>query len=226
MLALYISEALDCDKSRVFSVDNTISIPMTEMVFGESRAVKLYIVDGQGGYDAVSGAVGTTVKVGIGDLNADDPVWLNTSWTRIANGWQGVIAPNIQAVYNLFAGQNFITVSLRIQIIDAAGDKENYALLPFRLWRLGISTTILPTPPEDAQSGYFPIPNAADFVTVTGLNLSAVPRGVMPFMVKPAGGFNIFPTLVNGTITTDGFTVDFNGSTDSNQYQLFYFLTF
>lgn len=226
MLTLCISEALDCDKSRVFSADNPAPIPMSEMVFGESRVAQLFVADGEGGYDPVSGAAGATVKVGIGDLTSDEPVWLNTSWTRIANGWQGIIAPNIQAVKDLFSGQSFITASLRIQIIDVAGNKETYALWPFRLWRIGITDSTIPTPPEDSQDGQFTIANGVDFATVTGLNLSAVPRRVLPFMRKPAGGLNIFPILVDGTVTTDGFTVNLTGQTDSASYILDYVLIF
>lgn len=227
MLALYISEALNCSNSRVFSVTNPIPINCPEFVYGDSVPVNLYVVDGQGDYSDISGQAGTTVKVGIGDLSSADPAWLNASWTRIANGWTGSIAPRgVQALLDLFLGRQFFWASLRINISDPAGHPRNYAVLPFKLLRIGISEGAAVTPPDISMNGQFAIPNGADQVIVTGLALPAVPRRVIAGVRKASGGANLFSSLVDGSVTADGFTVDLDGQTDSADYILDYVIFF
>lgn len=226
MLALYMSAALDCSKSRVFSVDNPVPVPMSELVVNDLVDTELFIADGQGGYSALSGADGVTVKVGIGDLTSREPVWLSQVWNQIANGWEGTLSLQSTPLIALFAGRNVMTASLRIKIIDADNHEQTFGLWPFKFWGIGIAPTTTPDVPTDSQDGEFAIPNGADTVIVTGLNLSAVPRRVFPVIRKPVGGENLFPSVVQDSITTDGFTVDLGGATDSNQYKLEYLLIF
>jgi len=228
MLALYISEALNCSNSRVFSAENPSPVPMSELVVNDLLDTQLFLVDGQGGYSALSGADGVTVKVGIGNLTSAEPVWMSQVWNQNEdnNGWGGVVSLQDSDVIALLAGRSSATLSFRVKIVDANNHEQTFALLPFKLWGIGISTDAVPDIPEDSMDGEFSIPNAADTVTVTGLNLTAVPRRVFPVVRKPVGGYNLFPTVVQDSITTDGFQVQLSGQTDSNQYKLEYLLIF
>jgi hypothetical protein len=225
-LALYISEALNCSKSRVLSVDNPVPIPMSELVVNDLIDTQLFLADGLGGYSALSGADGVTVKIGIGDLTSREPVWLSQVWNQITNGWDGVISLQSTDLIALFNGRSVMTASLRIKILDANNHEQTFGLWPFKFWGIGISPDTTPDIPADSMDGEFDIPNTADTVTVTGLNLTAVPRRVFPAIRKPVGGANRFPTVVQNSITTDGFTVDLGGATDSDQYKLEYLLIF
>src|SRR6185312_2287091 len=118
-LALYISEALNCSKSRVLAVDNPVPIPMSELVVNDLIDTQLFLADGRGGYSALSGADGVTVKIGIGDLTGREPVWLSQVWNRITNGWDGVISLQSTDLIALFNGRSVMTASLRIKIVDA-----------------------------------------------------------------------------------------------------------
>lgn len=226
MLALYISEALNCCNSRVFAVDNPAPVPMSELVINDLLETDLFLVDGQGGYSALSGADGVTVKVGIGDLTSAEPVWLSQVWNSITNGWTGVVSLQSAPLIALLAGRNVMTASFRVKIVDADNHEQTYALLPFKFWGIGISPNTTPDIPADSMDGEFAIPNGSATVTVTGLNLSAVPRRVFAVVRKPVGGENLFPTVVQGSITTDGFTADLGGATDSSLYKLEYLLIF
>jgi hypothetical protein len=199
---------------------------MSELVINDLLETELFIVDGQGGYSAPSGADGVTVKVGIGDLTSTEPVWLSQVWNAIDNGWSGVVSLQSAPLLALFAGRNVMTASFRIKIVDADNHEQTFALLPFKLWGIGIASSTTPDVPDDSTDGEFAIPDGADTVTVTGLNISAVPRRVFPVVRKPSGGENLFPTVVQGSITTDGFTVDLGGETDSGLYKLEYLLIF
>jgi hypothetical protein len=227
-LALYISEALDCSRSRVFSIDNPVPIPMSELVVNDLIDTQLFLVDGQGGYSALSGADGVTVKVGIGDLTTAEPVWLSQVWNQNinSNGWTGTVSLQSSGLVTILSGRNVATLSFRVKIIDTNNHEQTFALLPFKFWGIGIASSTTPDVPVDSTDGEFAIVNGADTVTVTGLNLSAVPRRVFPVVRKPVGGENLFPTVVQDSITTDGFTVDLGGETDSDQYKLEYLLIF
>ena len=74
--------------------------------------------------------------------------------------------------------------------------------------------------------GTYAIGNNAGGVTVTGLGLSAVPSLVQVWIIKQAGQLNISAWYIDGTATTDGFTVEFNATTDSTFYKLGYVLYF
>lgn len=330
-LNLYLSEIRDPDKALVSSAAAPNPIPMKELVFGETHATNIYIVDGAGAYSSAGGAVGSTVKVGIGvrggvptegtftltfdgdtttalsynataaqiesalealpsigagnvevtgefpsyeiefigDLEeapqsllegdpdllfpisvtnisriqtgdtgvnevqflnlATETAWLNSSWTRFAGppaGWSGTISPNGLKVFQMFNGKSLITPTLEIRVTDAAGNPRSYASLPFKLLQTLIPTGALSTTPEVSQDGVFAIPNGTDVVNVTGLALSLVPRRVYPFVIKPAGGLNIFASLVDGSVDTDGFDVDLSGMTDNANYKLGYILLY
>lgn len=82
-------------------------------------------------------------------------------------------------------------------------------------------TGIVATPTADVfESGSYAIGNGASSVTLTGLALGAVPTQVLVTVRKPAGGFNLLGTVDGSTITADGFSVYFNGQTDSANYLL------
>jgi len=62
----------------------------------------------------------------------------------------------------------------------------------------------------------------ADSVTVTGLALPSVPAQVLATFRKLTGGLNMFATVRDDSITTDGFTADLSGVTDAATYKLDY----
>jgi len=65
--------------------------------------------------------------------------------------------------------------------------------------------------------------------SVSGLALASVPSVVLVSVRKPTdsstlGSFNIFATVRDGSVTTDGFTVDLSGAPDMAGYKLDYAL--
>lgn len=70
--------------------------------------------------------------------------------------------------------------------------------------------------------GTHAIASNVDSVAVTGLGLPSVPAQVLVTMRKPTGGLNLFATMRDDSITTDGFTVDLSGATDAATYKLDY----
>ncbi|MCE0484361.1 MAG: hypothetical protein LV479_09010 [Methylacidiphilales bacterium] len=62
----------------------------------------------------------------------------------------------------------------------------------------------------------------ADSVAVTGLGLPSVPAQVLVTVRKVTGGLNLFATVRDDSITTDGFTVDLSAATNAATYKLDY----
>lgn len=64
-----------------------------------------------------------------------------------------------------------------------------------------------------------------DFFTLAGAGWSFVPTAMVCIVVKPtAGDDNFFATLRDGTLTADGFTVDFQSAIPGAGYFLSYFV--
>lgn len=225
---LFFNPNLSPRGSVVISQTNPTAIPIRDFVFDNILGTNLYMVDGLGGYDANSGNPAYSVRVGIG-LPGTELDWVNTNWTPITNGWHGTIATNSTGLQTLFTtlASNPINCELEITIFDDAGDESSHLITPIKIWNRVAPTSDLIIPPAtNPVDGEFPIPSGVDFVTVTGLALSAVPRCVFVNIRKPAGGLNLFGSVVTGSVTAGGFEVDFNGITDASTYKLDYYLIF
>ena len=73
--------------------------------------------------------------------------------------------------------------------------------------------------------GMVALNNGDDFFTLTGAGWSFVPTAMVCIVVKPsAGDDNFFATLRDGTLTADGFTVDFQSAISNTGYYLGYFV--
>jgi hypothetical protein len=76
---------------------------------------------------------------------------------------------------------------------------------------------------KDFTSGSASLVSGQDFLVVTGLGLAAAPTSVTVSVSKPTSGdYNIFATVVEDTITTDGFRVELSATPDNGNYKLKY----
>jgi hypothetical protein len=66
------------------------------------------------------------------------------------------------------------------------------------------------------------IASGADSITVSGLALVSAPGQVLVTVRKVTGGLNLFATVRDDSITTDGFTADLSAATDAATYKLDY----
>jgi hypothetical protein len=70
-------------------------------------------------------------------------------------------------------------------------------------------------------SGIYPIPNGQNYLVVTGLSIPFTPRGIQCTVMSGSGDGSIGqPQVVQSTISSTGFTVNFQGSTTSSNYYL------
>lgn len=70
------------------------------------------------------------------------------------------------------------------------------------------------------------IGNGVSTGSVTGLGLSAAPTKIITQVCKPtntgAGSFNLWATVIDDTIDTDGFDFELDAATDTATYRLAY----
>ena len=64
------------------------------------------------------------------------------------------------------------------------------------------------------------IPEGVDHFTVSDQDWPTIPTVFGLTVIKPDGGLQLFPTLVDDTTTQDGFEVWLNGVTDGPGYKL------
>lgn len=69
-------------------------------------------------------------------------------------------------------------------------------------------------------SGTFAIGNATNTGTVTGIGLTFTPSRAIAVIRKQSGALNIFATVIDSTVTTDGFQFVLSSNTDSAAYLL------
>lgn len=227
-LNIYISTKDSPVGSIVISKVNPTPTPFRSLVLGNTLDTNIYLVDGVGGFNAISGDAAYSVAVGIG-MPGDGAAWLNTTWTPITNGWNGNLATTAAAIGALFTslGLNPIEPTLEIRVTDAQSRIVSETLTPIKIFRRVIDPENLVNPPSPSNSdGEYAIPNLADSGSVTGLNLAAVPRRVLATVRKPAGGETLFASIVAGTISTAGFSFTLSGVTDDTTYKLDYLLIF
>lgn len=202
------------------------------MSLGDVIATNLFIVDGTGAIDNVSGQSGSSVIATLSQSGSATILWTNATWTRITSpvpGWAGQLAANTVAIQNLFTslGTNPIDLELGIRVTDQLGNPIVYANPSIKCYYSPIVAGLVSTNPfNNIGDGLYSIPSGVDTGAVTGLALSLPPRRVLVSVRKPSGGFNISATVVDGTPTTDGFQFNLSGQTDSTGYKLDYVFLF
>lgn len=72
--------------------------------------------------------------------------------------------------------------------------------------------------------GTTPLAMDQDYVEVTGLGCTAVPQIVLCTVRKPSGGANLWVTVVETSVTADGFRADLSGAPPAAGYYLNYFV--
>lgn len=155
-------------------------------------------------------------------------VTLTTTWTSILEtativGFTGVISFATDGLAELFpVNSPQITAVLEIRVNGQCIASPVVTIYN----RVLDAATTGQGPVSNFASGTFAIGNGVDNVTVTGLGLANVPRLVMAWIIKPPGGFNLYPTYVDGTLATTGFHVELSGVTDNSNYKLGYALFF
>lgn len=138
---------------------------------------------------------------------------------RVLNIGEGVMAKITQAMVNRY--QEMID-----RDIDALlNDTYHTPIRAFNQVQVGGDGSGFGIIPAWMDSGTVDIPIGATSVDVTGKTWASVPTVIQTNIIKPAGGFNIYGSVVDGSASTAGFTVDLSGSADFDGYVLSYIVS-
>lgn len=231
------TDAASPKSSLIKSVSNFAHADAPEFTLGEVLPVRLYLASpsATNGYDPLSGSSSLAINVGLGQAGSSAGFDAFTTWTPIMSngipvGWTGTLYFNTVNLANAFSisgggYRSSVPATLEFSYTDGSGGKVIFGSPNIR-----VINCILPPGNNNSQSmeinGSVSIPNGVDSATITGLALVASPRLVACTVLKPASGLNLFASAVSGTITTDGFTYNLSGVTDSENYNLVYKLIF
>ena len=168
---------------------------------------------------------------GIASLVANGVVFLD-DWTlatgspRLRAGATYFVGPN--GTLSLSGSQpvgiatsiNTLSVTIQSQTGQAASPGVNTSALQAQITTLQqqLASAILSIP--KMAVGTFAISNSVNSGTVTGLGVPFMPTKTIAVVRKQTGALNIFATVVDTTITQDGFGFVLSSLTDSANYKL------
>ena len=226
---LYLSAAESPRSALVASQLNPVPIKLRDLFYGDNVSANIYIADGLGGFDARSGDPNYSISAAIGTPGSV-PIWLDSTWTQIANGWSGAIQTDAAGFGTQFSltGMNPIELILEVKIKNIQGAISTLAQIPALIYNDEIGgSTPNPDVLVNAVRGSFNLVQGADSGTITGLGLVTAPVQVLLHPIrKPVGGLNLYATPVNGTLTQDGFSFTLTGQPDGTGYWLDYVICF
>lgn len=127
-----------------------VPIPETfDLVRGDQVNLSVYLVDGNGSFDVISGASGYTLKVAVGNPGGTVAA-MQDSWNLITNGWGAYLDLNTQGIIDLLAGQPSVKTKIEIEVTDGSGKVRTYGQRSVRILNQTISgSSAVPTPVAD-----------------------------------------------------------------------------
>jgi len=130
------------------------------------------------------------------------------------------------------SAQEKSNTQFELQVLDAAGGNLIFVRqIPFRCYNIIDDEGSVP--PDLTSTfvvfGTKTITNGTDFVTVSGLGLASAPAQILCTVRKPNDSsvgydFNVFATVREDSISTDGFIADLSGEVDTSNYKLDYMI--
>ena len=120
------------EEAFVFSQLAPVPVEFCELVLTNTVDLNLYLADGEGDFDTISGLAGYSVDMRIGRLATAAVVQL-TSWSGISNGWTGSLSLNTSEAIALFAGADYLDAYVQIQITNPSAEPKVYGLKKCRL---------------------------------------------------------------------------------------------
>jgi len=206
---LYINTTADPGEAFCISELTPHRIETPDLVLTDKPRFNLYLVDGVGDFDDISGAGGYSVEMLIG-LLGQQAVAAQTAWSTITNGWAGELDLNTVELLDLFGSEETVEAFAQITITDGSARPRTYAQQRVRLINKVLPAGPgSPTPVDsyltDTETLNEFVQNRSAITGLTGggaLNLDGIPTlsvsagWLVAFVIS---GTLSFYQLVNGT---------------------------
>lgn len=164
-------------------------------------------------------------------LLAQDPAWVDTTWTATTDGWTGTISTNRRGVFDLFTVKSQpIRAYFEVEITDPSGNVRTYCSAPIILLPQIIEGATITTAPPAMAGATRTLANGTG-VTITGTTVAvtgcsfggSAPSNVLVFISPPDATVTVVSgwTLL-GTITSTSFSFTLSTLPDNNNYKFTY----
>lgn len=131
--SIYINAAAqDPASAFVWSELAPVPVEFFRLVISDDPTFNLFLVDGEGDFDAASGAGGYSVEVLIGRLG-EAAVAAQTSWSGITNGWTGSLDLETTELLALLGTEDEIEAYAQVTITDPDAKPRTYAQQKIRI---------------------------------------------------------------------------------------------
>lgn len=205
-----------------------------ELVYGDQLVLNIYLVDGIGDYDSISGLTGYTLKVGVGAPGGTVAAFQD-SWTQITSGWTGTLDLNTAGIQTLLNSAVSVSSYLEVEITDSLGKVRTYGQAKVTLRNQAISgASSVPTPTADyftkTETNAKFVGNQSSITALTGGTATdldgIVTVGVavgMTVVVILAGQLSHYQLQAGTTAENDPVVIrpdDFNASTNAKVWVL------
>jgi hypothetical protein len=119
---LYISSIAPPSEALVKSTEYPVQIVPPDLVKGNKVDQMIYLVDGVGALDAISGSSSYTCKVAVGPKEGGSS-WTTATFSAVTNGWSGTTDMTTAAVASAIAGMKSMRAILEVELTLIAGTK-------------------------------------------------------------------------------------------------------
>ena len=127
MPSIYANSNADPTSAVVRSEVYPVPASIPAVTRGNKIEYSVYLVDGEGNFDSISGSAGYTLKIAIGP--AGGPALASVQFTtQITNGWKGTLDLTGADVTNALSGKASIPTVWELQVTkDATSETRTYA---------------------------------------------------------------------------------------------------
>jgi hypothetical protein len=119
---LYISAITPPSQSLVKSETYPVQVVPPDLVKGNKIDQYIYLCDGLGAFDAISGSSSYTCKVGVGPKEGGSN-WTTATFSAATQGWSGTTDMTGAAVAAAIAGLKSVRAILEVELTLIAGTK-------------------------------------------------------------------------------------------------------
>lgn len=125
-VSIYANSNADPSAAAVRSEVYPVPVSIPAVTRGNKVIYNVYLVDGEGNFDSISGTSGYTLKIGIGTPGGT-AIASVTFTAQITNGWTGTLDLTGSGVTDALAGAANVEVTWELQVTkDATSVTQTY----------------------------------------------------------------------------------------------------
>lgn len=119
---LYVNGQAPPTQALVKSTTYPVNVSVPDLVKGNKIVQTIYLVDGNGALDAISGSASYTCKVGVGPSTGGSS-WTTNTFSATTNAWTGTVDMTTAAVASAISGVKSLRAIFEVEITEISSSK-------------------------------------------------------------------------------------------------------